>query len=323
MRRYEVPSLRDAAAWAKFPASLYNLIIIDALDSTAEGIGEQDSAKPSKAIAPVLDLARGENGPAILVLGNCTKDAKHSRGSGVIEDRSDICIEARDATNFQPTGTKPWFEELPPAGADAWAARAARRKGRDSYRLSLTFSKFRTGREPDPMMLEIDLGINPWTVRDVTADVIAASEQARQKSAGERAQQPDKAAAVLAANLHHRAASGTAMPTTTEAEGILRATGLTRKDARALLNERSGEAWAFIEKDKKTVLVVPASQVRAVESDSLASQHEQNDFGLADSADRMNSGRRDSAARNPAKIAPSSDAKISPPPASTMLWEEV
>ena len=93
--REKCPPLTNATAWAAFPYSDYDVVILDSFDSAAEGVGEQDSAKPSRAIAPILDIARRENGPAILILGNTVRTAAHSRGSGVIEDRSDIVYEVR------------------------------------------------------------------------------------------------------------------------------------------------------------------------------------------------------------------------------------
>jgi Bifunctional DNA primase/polymerase, N-terminal/AAA domain len=147
--RDEVPPLTDGAPWGTFPFGDYNkLVIIDSLDASMEGVGEQDSAKPSKAIAPLLDIAHRPNGPAMLVLGNTIKSGTHGRGSGVVEDRADISYEVRDATDLRPTGTKPWWTELPAAGRDAWAERATRRKGRDCIRLAFTQGKFRVGKEP-------------------------------------------------------------------------------------------------------------------------------------------------------------------------------
>jgi hypothetical protein len=57
------------AAWRDFPAAKYDLVIVDSRDSAAEGVGERDSEKPSRALALLLDTARQQNGPAILVLG--------------------------------------------------------------------------------------------------------------------------------------------------------------------------------------------------------------------------------------------------------------
>jgi hypothetical protein len=56
MCRDDVPPLTDTKAWAEFPVADYDVVAIDSLDATAEGVGEQDSAKPARAIAPILDL---------------------------------------------------------------------------------------------------------------------------------------------------------------------------------------------------------------------------------------------------------------------------
>lgn len=134
LTRDQAPPLTDAAAWRDFPAAKYDLVIVDSLDSAAKGMGERDSEKPSRVLAVLLDIARQQNGPAILVLGNTVKTAAHSHGSGVVEDRADIVFEVRDATDLRPTGSKPWIEELPPADASSWAKRATRRQRRDRYR---------------------------------------------------------------------------------------------------------------------------------------------------------------------------------------------
>src|SRR5262249_34897673 len=160
----------------------YDLLIIDSLGASIEGVGEQDSAKPSKVIAPLLDIAHKANGPAILVLGNTVKSGAHSRGCGVIEDRADIVFEVLDATSLQPNGEKPWHEQLPPCGAEDWANRATRRQRRDTYRLAFVPTKFRIGEEPAPLLYEIDLTTEPWQLRDVTADVVATSDAAKDES---------------------------------------------------------------------------------------------------------------------------------------------
>src|SRR5215831_18214738 len=53
-----------------------------------------------------------------------------------LPSRVDIIYELRDATDFVPSLKKPWWEELPEAHEGAWAARAARRKGRIDFRLA-------------------------------------------------------------------------------------------------------------------------------------------------------------------------------------------
>lgn len=49
--REKCPPLTNAPAWASFPYLDYDVVILNSLDSAAEGVGERDSAKPSKAIA--------------------------------------------------------------------------------------------------------------------------------------------------------------------------------------------------------------------------------------------------------------------------------
>src|SRR5262249_31136240 len=147
------------------PVAAYDLVILDSWDATTEGVGEQDSSKPSRALAAVLDIAHGLDGPAMLVLGNTIKTGAHGRGSGVLEDRAEIIYEVRDATDFTPSGRKPWIEELPDAGRAAWAARAGRRTHRERYRLAFINTKCRIGEEPDPFIFEIDFTDEPWQLR--------------------------------------------------------------------------------------------------------------------------------------------------------------
>ncbi len=238
MTRDEVPPLTDAAKWATFPFRDYDLIIIDSLDAATEGVGEQDSGKPSKAIAPLLDIAHRADGPAIVILGNTIKSGAHSRGSGVVEDRADICFEIRDATDLRPTGTKDWWLELPAAGVEAWAARASRRKRRDQYRLAFIASKFRIGEEPLPFALEIDLAGEQWTFRDVTSELIQAGEQNREQADQEGQAQREQAAKALRVEIERRAL------TTTEAVSFLmEECGLKRASARDVIRAGQDTHW--------------------------------------------------------------------------------
>src|SRR5262249_22428068 len=145
MTRDDAPPLTDEIAWLMFPFGDYDVVVIDSLDATTEGVGEKDSSRPSKAIAPLLDIAHRAAGPAVFILGNTIKTGENSRGSGVVEDRGDIVFEVRDATGLTPTGTKEWWLELPPPGRAAWGERAARRRRRERYRLAFIASKFRIG----------------------------------------------------------------------------------------------------------------------------------------------------------------------------------
>lgn len=241
LSRDNAPPLSNARAWAEFPYHEYDLVIVDSLDSASEGIGEQDSTKPSLAIAPLLDIARHEDGPAVLLLGNTIKSAKHSRGSGVIEDRADIVFEVRDATSLNPTGKKPWIEELPAADAGSWTGRSIRRKRLSKYRLAFISSKFRIGEEPEPFIIEIDLTTEPWTVRDVTDEVDREGVVARTRVAEERAATVRTATESLKAEVFRRNASGEPVLLKKQAEDFLVSRDNTRSLAREVIESPAFE----------------------------------------------------------------------------------
>ncbi len=283
LTRDRAPSLTDARAWAMFPTDDYDIVIIDSLDSSAEGVGEQDSARPSKALASILDVARKERGPAILVLGNVVKSGAHSRGSGVVEDRADLVYEVRDATGFAPSGSKPWFQELPASGAAEWQERAARRGRKDLYRLAFVSTKFRLGEEPEPFILEVDLSGDAWTLRDVTSEVDEAGREARERK-------ESSAIARL-----RQAIAETKEPLVAQRDGvpILQEAGLTREAARAVLQREDGQSWVLREdltrRGRPKLLETidrAAEDIRGAKANTLSGLHE------ASSADRMDTGRQ-------------------------------
>lgn len=257
--REKCPPLTNALAWSTFPYADYDLVILDSLDSASEGIGEQDSAKPSKAIAPLLDITRREKGPGVIVLGNTVRTGKHSRGSGVIEDRADIVFEVRDATNFQPQGSRPWVEELPPADAGSWAARSSRRKRSEKYQLAFIPSKFRIDQEPEPFIVEINTAVEPWTIRDVTDEVDQQGKEARVQRAAEKEKRIAEAATALVQEIARRATAGEPpLAKRRDAEGFLVKRGLKRSEARQCLAARDGTLWVLSPIDGRTVVVLPA-----------------------------------------------------------------
>jgi len=204
LNREQVPPLTNVAAWAMFPWNEYDVVIVDSFDSTAEGVGEKDSSKPSLALAPLLDIAHREGGPAVLVLGNTVRTGAHSRGSGVVEDRADIVFEVRDVTGFTPSGNKPWWEELPPAGAGDWAARATRRQRREKIRLAFIPTKFRASEEPEPFAFRIDFTTDPWSLKEITDDIDQAGAEAREARRRERDETENRAADALKAEIARR-----------------------------------------------------------------------------------------------------------------------
>lgn len=300
MTRDDTPPLTDRAAWERFPFAEYDVVAIDSLDASSEGVGEQDSAAPSRAIASLLDLAHRADGPAVIVLGNTTKSGQAGRGSGIVEDRGDIVYEIRDATDFTPTGKVAWWEELPPAARLDWASRATRRRRRDTYRLALISSKHRVGPEPDPCVVEISLTEQPWTWRDVTAALVAVGEEAREAEAQERREHLDAAAAALIREIESREAAGESALTKREAEAVLRAGSLTHRAARALLTERNRKAWSLTPDpdDARATLVTRVSPEVLSAFANSADPHKQRGFCASDADTRMDTGRPRSTAEN-------------------------
>jgi hypothetical protein len=231
-----------------FPYANYDVVIVDSLDSHAEGVGEQDSSKPSRAIAPLLDIAHREKGPAVLVLGNCVRTGNHSRGSGVIEDRADIVYEVRDITGWTPTGDRDWWEELPAAGASDWASRTTRRKRRERVSLAFICTKFR-GEEPEPFALRIDFTTEPRAFSEITHEIDKTGAEARETRRREREERLEVAARALVAEVK-RLAEASEPPLNKDrgkhsAVEFLKRKGLERNEARQLLKLREGVDWTF------------------------------------------------------------------------------
>jgi hypothetical protein len=180
LTREQAPDLKDREAWEHFPVEKYDLVIVDSVGSSTEGITETQGKETTEVLATLRDLA--QRGPAVLLLGNTTKDGLVMRGRGEWGDRVDIVYEVRDATGFTPSGKKDWWLELPPGGEAEWAERAARRKGRSDFRLAFIVSKFRIGTEPGPFCIELSLPQDAlWTLREVTAELVKAGEAAVKK----------------------------------------------------------------------------------------------------------------------------------------------
>jgi AAA domain len=241
LTRSDVPSLKDKHLWAKFPTDRYSVVIVDALNSFTEGVTEKEGKQTTQVLATLLDLAR--KGVAILILHNTTKDGANMRGRGEVADRVDIIYEVRDATGFTPSGTKPWWEELPESGEKTFVTRASRRKHRTDYRLAFIPSKFRIAREPEPFCLEIHLPKDePWTLKDVTHELVESGEEAMERSRKEKEEQLDKAAAAVKAEIIKRKSEGKPL-LKSEAEELLQAEGLRQLEARQLVEDKTEIIW--------------------------------------------------------------------------------
>jgi hypothetical protein len=164
----------------------------------------------------------------------------------VVEDRADIVYEVRDATDLRPTGTKPWWLELPAAGRETWGERAARRKRRESFRLAFVSSKYRIGEEPDPFILEVGLTTEPWALRDVTAEVDAAGRAAVETAEAERRQRLETVALALAVKVEEAVRAGKPWTTTESEEFLTGSHNIKRKAARQLIADRTGSLWRVV-----------------------------------------------------------------------------
>jgi hypothetical protein len=241
LTRQHAPDLKDREAWSQFPLASYAVLIIDAVGSFTEGITEKEGKLTTEVLATLLDMAR--RGIAILLLMNVTKDGLTFKGREEWVDRVDIHYEVRDATGFSPSGKPDWWLELPPAGEAAWADRAARRRGKVTFRLAFIPNKFRLGMEPDPFCLELHLppeGL--WTLADVTETLIMAGEEAAQAAVKAKQERHRKAADALVDLVRSRGATGKPL-NKTEAEDFLREEGLGRNEARELFTHYDGTRW--------------------------------------------------------------------------------
>jgi hypothetical protein len=273
-------------------------VVLDSIGAATEQITETDTGSSGKALAHLLDLAR--KGPAVLLLGNTIKSAAHYRGSGTWADRLDILYEVRDATDFAPTGKTDWWQELPEAGEGAWAARAARRKQRTSYRLALVPSKFRIGEEPEPFCLEITL-TDPWRLGDVTGELGPAADAARQKVAEAKAKVRQIAAEALSTIVIERTQAGQPL-NKGDAEDILRGNKLSRKEAREIIEGEAGIRWLQVpaKGSGNPVTLYPlreTAESHGEKTDPPKGAPEKG-FPEADSAARSQSQRRKTASAN-------------------------
>jgi hypothetical protein len=265
--REKCPPLTNGPAWALFPCSDYDAVILDSFDSMAEGVGEQDSAKPSRALAPILDIAHRENGPAVLVLGNCVRSGKHSRGSGVLEDRADISYEVRDATDFHPSGSQPWVQELPAADAASWVSRSTRRKQREKYRLAFIASKFRVEQEPEPIIFEIDTTTGPWKLHNVTDEVDREGAAERESRKREYTERMAAAAVVLGEEVIRRQDAGEPEILKRQAESFLASRGFSWKIAREAI---TSPAFAVAGKGHPKAVRLAGKTERLVRNNEIA-----------------------------------------------------
>jgi hypothetical protein len=248
--RDKVPSLLgNSDEWKYFPVLEYDLVILDSWDSTAEGAGEKDSRLPSIAMAHILDIAHGENGPAVLILMNTVKDGTHSRCNGTVEDRADAVFEVRDLTGVHFSGQKPWWEEMPVVAAKDWASRASRRKEQECFRLGFVASKFKLdGAEPSLFAVEVDFTTSPFSIRYITDEIDREGAEVLAERVRQHEEKISKARNVLAIEVLRRDSAGEPVMLKEPAISLLTAEPckLKRTDARDVVNNPEGR-WVLAE----------------------------------------------------------------------------
>lgn len=241
LTRDDAPDLTQKGAWAQFPVERFDVVIIDSVGSSTEGVTEKEGKETSMILATLRDLAA--KGVAILLLTNTTKGAEYFKGRAEWADRIDILYELRDATGLQPSGQKPWWQELPGGGEAAWGERAARRQRRTTFRMAFVPSKFRLGPEPAPFCLEAAVPDDrPWALRDVTAQLAAEGEQAAFQVQFDALARKTGAVFELTRAIRERQGQGAPMGKT-EAVNLLCAGGFTRQEARAFVEQADGTRW--------------------------------------------------------------------------------
>jgi hypothetical protein len=199
LTRDQAPPLTDKEAWKHFPVEQYDVIIVDSLGASTEGVSEKEGRQTQEYLATLKDLAH--RGPGVLCLDNTNKAATNYRGRGEKADAVDILYEARDVTGWTPTQGGVWWEHLPEYGEHTWQQRASRHKGQQVLRIAFIPSKFRLGVEPEPFCLEIDTRQEPWTLSDITDAIATAGETNAQAARDQARRALDAAAYALVAIL--------------------------------------------------------------------------------------------------------------------------
>src|SRR5262249_48388098 len=106
--------------------------------------------------------------------------------------------------------------------------------------------KFRVGEEPEPFAFEINLGAEPWSLREVTAELEQAGEAARARAAAEASQVEQVLIGRLEDELSRRAEAGEQPLTRTAAVEVLHGDRTSRAAARTLLDRENGTRWCVV-----------------------------------------------------------------------------
>jgi AAA domain len=271
--RLDAPPLTNKQAWLALPWQDYDVVIIDSIGAATEGVSEKEGRETQHFLATLKDLA--QRGLALVALDNTIKAGTNYRGRGEKADAVDILYEARDITNWTPTQDN-WWLDLPEAGDHTWASRASRHRHKTHMRIAFVASKFRLGMDPAPFTVEIDFRGDCWTLRDITAELVQAGEEARDITRKAKQDLFRQATEVLVTAISQR--SKTNPMTKTEAERSLMDQGLRRQEARNLLEAQNGCHWqltVWVSQRGRPTIVVPLGP-SGEEPDGGEKDHPQN-----------------------------------------------
>jgi hypothetical protein len=111
------------------------------------------------------------------------------------------------------------------------------------------------GEEPEPWAVELNFSTRPYTCREITIELEAAAQQALHETRRAQQEAEDRAAALLAEEVRRRAEEGRPLYKRRDAEPFLCGLGLTRRQARGILNARAGQYWVLRPGPKGQVLL--------------------------------------------------------------------
>ena len=248
--RTKAPQLTKPEIYNAYDFTIYDLVIFDSFSSTTEGIGEKDSANPSKALSPLINIAHTQNGPSVLVCANTTKDGSHGKGNGNVMDRADITYEVRDPTGIS---LKPnWIEQVPESGAKDWKDRSQRRNKRSTYRLAFICTKYRDDEEPDPFITGLDLRDgSQWEAVNVSAQVEQEGIETEARTLQEIEDKETEAVEELLSEIKRRDGTDNPVNHGTASHFLNKIQGLTRERSRELVTKKNGVLWTIEELEAK------------------------------------------------------------------------
>jgi len=203
----EPPTLMEPQRWATMAADRFKLIVLESQNRLIPA-KETDTQHFQRAVSTLRDLA--SRGPAVWLNGNTTKSGQNSRGSGVLRDGVDWSFEVRDATGWAPDGKgTDWWSNLPEANVAAWQAAVSRKRGRSAIRIAIVCNKARSGKTPDPRVVELQMPEDgPWTTVDVTEEIEGAHSGAQRSAKADAEQDYREARDALARLVQERYLAG-------------------------------------------------------------------------------------------------------------------